>query len=149
MGLSTSLQLLLQYCHTGICVLRHRLHCLFLVLQLVCADTGTVLVVLQDDIEQIMEAFRAFKKNVPVMGGILLDQDMQRVLLVKGWKNSACWGFPRGKIHKNETDAQCAVREVGKSTHPPSCVCAGQAVQGLQIPQQLACIHNAIWVVQL
>jgi hypothetical protein len=42
----------------------------------------------------------------------LLDQDMQRVLLVKGWKNTACWGFPRGKIHKNETDAQCAVREV-------------------------------------
>jgi len=61
-----------------------------------------------------MEHFKAFKKNVPVMGGILLDQDMQRVLLVKGWKNSACWGFPRGKIHKNETDAQCAVREVSK-----------------------------------
>lgn len=59
-----------------------------------------------------MEEFKAFKKNVPVMGGILLDQDMQRVLLVKGWKNTACWGFPRGKIHKNETDAQCAVREV-------------------------------------
>lgn len=66
----------------------------------------------QDDIEAIMEHFKAFKKNVPVMGAILLDQDMQRVLLVKGWKNSACWGFPRGKIHKNETDAQCAVREV-------------------------------------
>ena len=59
-----------------------------------------------------MEEFKAFKKNVPVMGAILLDQDMQRVLLVKGWKNTACWGFPRGKIHKNETDAQCAVREV-------------------------------------
>jgi 8-oxo-dGTP pyrophosphatase MutT (NUDIX family) len=59
-----------------------------------------------------MEEFKIFKKNVPVMGGILLDQDMQRVLLVKGWKNTACWGFPRGKIHKNETDAQCAVREV-------------------------------------
>lgn len=62
-----------------------------------------------------MEEFKIFKKNVPVMGGILLDQDMQRVLLVKGWKNTACWGFPRGKIHKNETDAQCAVREVSKT----------------------------------
>lgn len=68
--------------------------------------------ILQDDIEQIMEHFKAFKKNVPVMGGILLDRTLQRVLLVKGWKNTACWGFPRGKIHKNETDAQCAVREV-------------------------------------
>lgn len=67
-----------------------------------------------------MEQFKSFKKNVPVMGGILLDKSMQRVLLVKGWKNTACWGFPRGKIHKNETDAQCAVREVGcylKSAH--------------------------------
>lgn len=76
----------------------------------------------QGDIEQIMEEFKAFKKNVPVMGGILLDQDMQRVLLVKGWKNTACWGFPRGKIHKNETDAQCAVREVrGRMVCLPQC----------------------------
>ncbi len=59
-----------------------------------------------------MEHFKAFKKNVPVMGGILLDRSLGRVLLVKGWKNTACWGFPRGKIHKNETDVQCAVREV-------------------------------------
>eukprot|EP00775_Hariotina_reticulata_P013707 gene13707-13829_t len=69
-----------------------------------------------DNIEQIMEHFKVFKKNVPVMGGILLDKAMQRVLLVKGWKNSACWGFPRGKIHKNETDMQCAVREVLEET---------------------------------
>eukprot|EP00882_Tetradesmus_deserticola_P003578 GHRQ01003787.1.p1 GENE.GHRQ01003787.1~~GHRQ01003787.1.p1 ORF type:complete len:414 (+),score=150.91 GHRQ01003787.1:159-1400(+) len=77
-----------------------------------CPELRTYL----DDIEQIMEHFKAFKKNVPVMGGILLDKTMQRVLLVKGWKNTACWGFPRGKIHKNETDAQCAVREVLEET---------------------------------
>jgi 8-oxo-dGTP pyrophosphatase MutT (NUDIX family) len=80
---------------------------------------------LQDDIEQIMEHFKAFKKNVPVMGGILLDRTMQRVLLVKGWKNTACWGFPRGKIHKNETDAQCAVREVRHTALNSKCsLCA-------------------------
>lgn len=77
---------------------------------------------MQDDIEQIMEHFKAFKKNVPVMGSILLDQNMQRVLLVKGWKNSSCWGFPRGKIHKNETDAQCAVREVCLLPRPSCCL---------------------------
>lgn len=77
-----------------------------------CPELRTYL----DDIEQIMEHFKAFKKNVPVMGGILLDRTLQRVLLVKGWKNTACWGFPRGKIHKNETDAQCAVREVLEET---------------------------------
>lgn len=66
-----------------------------------------------------MEKFKAFKKNVPVMGGMLLDKTLQLVLLVKGWKNTACWGFPRGKIHENETDTQCAVREVRTSSRVP------------------------------
>eukprot|EP00878_Enallax_costatus_P037562 GHUV01042438.1.p1 GENE.GHUV01042438.1~~GHUV01042438.1.p1 ORF type:complete len:131 (-),score=27.87 GHUV01042438.1:479-871(-) len=88
-----------------------------------------------------MEKFKAFKKNVPVMGGILLDKTLQRVLLVKGWKNTACWGFPRGKIHENETDTQCAVREVRNngsshslcaySTMQPFCaILGGHALQG-------------------
>jgi 8-oxo-dGTP pyrophosphatase MutT (NUDIX family) len=50
------------------------------------------------------------------MGGILLDSSMERVLLVKGWKSTGCWGFPRGKINQNETDMECAVREVLEET---------------------------------
>jgi hypothetical protein len=92
---------------------------------------------LQDDIEQIMEHFKAFKKNVPVMGGILLDKTMQRVLLVKGWKNTACWGFPRGKIHKNETDAQCAVREV-----------RGHAISNSQICRMCKCSGGKAMLLQ-
>lgn len=60
----------------------------------------------------ILEAFNSFKRAVPVMGGILLDASLERVLLVKGWKNSASWGFPRGKINAKESDMDCAVREV-------------------------------------
>lgn len=37
---------------------------------------------------------------------------MTKVLLVKGWKSNATWGFPRGKINKDEPDDLCAIREV-------------------------------------
>jgi mRNA-decapping enzyme subunit 2 len=48
------------------------------------------------------EEFIKYKKHVPVRGGILLNPDMSKVLLVKGWKPGASWGFPRGKINKDE-----------------------------------------------
>jgi 8-oxo-dGTP pyrophosphatase MutT (NUDIX family) len=38
---------------------------------------------------------------------------MAKCLLVRGYKKDAGWGFPRGKLSKDETDAQCAAREVG------------------------------------
>lgn len=60
-----------------------------------------------------MALFKEFKRNVPVMGAILLDARMEHVLLVRGYKGASCWGFPRGKIMKDESDADCAVREVG------------------------------------
>ncbi|KAI8473512.1 MAG: hypothetical protein J3K34DRAFT_410962 [Monoraphidium minutum] len=67
-------------------------------------------------LEDIMAAFKEFKRNVPVMGAILLDVRMEHVLLVRGFKGASCWGFPRGKIMKDESDADCAVREVLEET---------------------------------
>lgn len=32
-------------------------------------------------------------------------------VLVKGWKSSAGWGFPKGKINQEEPRPRCAVRE--------------------------------------
>lgn len=46
----------------------------------------------------------------------MLNQDMDQVVLVKGWKKSATWSFPRGKINKDEPDLDCAVREVYEET---------------------------------
>lgn len=46
----------------------------------------------------------------------MLNQDMDQVVLVKGWKKSATWSFPRGKINKDEPDLDCAVREVFEET---------------------------------
>ena len=46
----------------------------------------------------------------------MLNQQMESVVLVKGWKKGANWSFPRGKINKDEPDLDCAVREVYEET---------------------------------
>lgn len=60
--------------------------------------------------------FLAYKTRVPVRGAIMLNQDMDEVVLVKGWKKGANWSFPRGKINKDEKDLDCAIREVYEET---------------------------------
>ncbi|KAK5167745.1 mRNA-decapping enzyme subunit 2 [Saxophila tyrrhenica] len=62
------------------------------------------------------EEFLAYKVRVPVRGAIMLDEEMEHVLLVRGWKKGASWSFPRGKINKDEKDLDCAVREVYEET---------------------------------
>jgi mRNA-decapping enzyme subunit 2 len=66
--------------------------------------------------QQAYEQFLAYKTRVPVRGAIMLNQDMTHAVLVKGWKKGAKWSFPRGKINKEETDLDCAVREVYEET---------------------------------
>ena len=46
----------------------------------------------------------------------MLNKAMDSVVLVKGWKKSANWSFPRGKINKAEKDLDCAIREVYEET---------------------------------
>ncbi|WEW61069.1 mRNA-decapping enzyme subunit 2 [Emydomyces testavorans] len=60
--------------------------------------------------------FLAYKTRVPVRGAILLNESMDEVVLVKGWKKTAGWSFPRGKINKDEKDLDCAAREVYEET---------------------------------
>lgn len=36
-----------------------------------------------------------------------------QVLLVKGFGIKPSWGFPKGKINKDEAEVACAIREVG------------------------------------
>ena len=67
---------------------------------------------LQNDRQAIFAQFSAYKQAVPVMGAILLNTAMDQCLLVRGFKEHASWGFPRGKLAKDETDVECAVREV-------------------------------------
>ena len=60
--------------------------------------------------------FLLYKTRVPVRGVILLNDAMDHVLLVKGFKKGANWSFPRGKINKDEKDLDCAVREAYEET---------------------------------
>lgn len=67
-------------------------------------------------IDNIYKDFTTYKTSVPVAGAIMLDETLERCLLVKGWKAGASWGFPRGKKNKDEEDSICAVREVIEET---------------------------------
>ncbi len=65
----------------------------------------------QHQLEEIYWRFNAYKQTIPTMGAIILEPNMEKCLLVKGWKAGDGWGFPTGKINKDEADADCAVRE--------------------------------------
>jgi 8-oxo-dGTP pyrophosphatase MutT (NUDIX family) len=67
-------------------------------------------------IEDILASFSAYKGKVPVCGCIILNPEMDKVLLVKGWSNRSSWGFPKGKINKDEPEIVCAAREVYEET---------------------------------
>ncbi|KAJ3053442.1 mRNA-decapping enzyme subunit 2 [Rhizophlyctis rosea] len=68
------------------------------------------------DHEKAFTTFMEYKVRVPVCGAIILNEAMDKVLLVKGWKQSSGWGFPKGKINKDEPEAPCAIREVKEET---------------------------------
>ncbi|KAI8606406.1 Dcp2, box A domain-containing protein [Dissophora ornata] len=60
--------------------------------------------------------FMEYKIRVPVCGAIILNEAMDKCILVKGWTARSGWGFPKGKINKDEPDTSCAVREVWEET---------------------------------
>ncbi|PRP76347.1 hypothetical protein PROFUN_15263 [Planoprotostelium fungivorum] len=70
----------------------------------------------QYSVDEILATFTHYKTRVPVCGGIILNPEMDKVLLVKGWSSRASWGFPKGKINQNEREVDCAVREVYEET---------------------------------
>ncbi|KAI0122102.1 hypothetical protein F4814DRAFT_407558 [Daldinia grandis] len=62
------------------------------------------------------EEFIQYKTRVPVRGAVMLNDDMDAAVLVRGYKKGASWSFPRGKINKDEDDLDCAIREVYEET---------------------------------
>ncbi|KAI8056798.1 Dcp2, box A domain-containing protein [Syncephalis plumigaleata] len=69
-----------------------------------------------DEHEKAYGDFLTYKFRVPVCGAIILNETLDKCLLVKGWTSKAGWGFPRGKINKDESYASCAAREVMEET---------------------------------
>ncbi|KAG5513693.1 hypothetical protein PMAC_000731 [Pneumocystis sp. 'macacae'] len=68
------------------------------------------------DQEKAYSDFLKYKIRVPVRGAIILNDACDECVLVKGWRNSSGWGFPKGKINKGERDSDCAIREVYEET---------------------------------
>jgi mRNA-decapping enzyme subunit 2 len=69
-----------------------------------------------NEVEEILSKWRVFKHHVPTNGAIILDETMRYVLLVQGFWAKASWGFPKGKIVEEESEAKCAIREVLEET---------------------------------
>ncbi|KAJ1666383.1 mRNA-decapping enzyme subunit 2 [Coemansia sp. RSA 1813] len=68
------------------------------------------------DSETAYQTFLDYKFKVPVCGAIILNPTLDKVVLVKGWNSRSSWGFPRGKINKDEPEWQCAQREAIEET---------------------------------
>ncbi|KAG6842221.1 hypothetical protein C0991_000191 [Blastosporella zonata] len=68
------------------------------------------------DHEMAYTTFMQYKTRVPVCGAIMLNDTWEKCVLVKGWKSSSGWGFPKGKINQVEPPASCAIREVLEET---------------------------------
>lgn len=66
-----------------------------------------------DEVDQLCSRFVSYKRSVPVFGAILLNSKLDKGLLVRG---NACWMFPQGKIAKDESEIECAIREVREET---------------------------------
>ncbi|QNP95817.1 mRNA-decapping enzyme subunit 2 [Yarrowia lipolytica] len=63
------------------------------------------------DIKSSIKTFRDYKLAIPVCGAIIMTPKMNKILLVQAYDGNS-WGFPRGKIGKDESKEECAVREV-------------------------------------
>ncbi|KAI0669872.1 Dcp2, box A domain-containing protein [Trametes maxima] len=68
------------------------------------------------DHDRTFASFMQYKTRVPVCGAIMLNDTWDKCVLVKGWKSSAGWGFPKGKINEQEPKHRCAIREVLEET---------------------------------
>lgn len=71
-----------------------------------------ILYAYSQDVLGDLSKFQSYKSVIPVRGAIILNKKMTKALMVKGWKPGSSWGFPKGKINKDEQDEHCAVREV-------------------------------------
>mmetsp|Transcript_25751 Transcript_25751/g.48836 ORF Transcript_25751/g.48836 Transcript_25751/m.48836 type:complete len:321 (-) Transcript_25751:120-1082(-) len=67
-------------------------------------------------VDDIYKNFNAYKQAVPTHGAIILNPKMDKVLLVQGYSKNASWGFPKGKVNKDEEPSTCAIREVLEET---------------------------------
>ncbi|XP_074136790.1 m7GpppN-mRNA hydrolase isoform X3 [Sminthopsis crassicaudata] len=64
-----------------------------------------------EDVQKVLDEWKEYKMGVPTYGAIILDETLENVLLVQGYLAKSGWGFPKGKVNKEEAPHDCAARE--------------------------------------
>ncbi len=70
----------------------------------------------RSEVDRLTAEFKSYKQEVPTCGAAMLNEELDKVLVVRGWGTNAKWGFPKGKVAKDETELQAAIREVLEET---------------------------------
>lgn len=68
------------------------------------------------NVDEVLMRWREYKRSVPTFGAVILDEYLEHVLLVQGYVVKSSWGFPKGKVNKDESPEDCAAREVLEET---------------------------------
>lgn len=68
------------------------------------------------NVQVLLDDFFEYKSRIPTYGAIILNDNSSKCLMVRGWSAKQSWGFPKGKISKNEQPHECAIREVIEET---------------------------------
>jgi len=63
------------------------------------------------DYYRLYKDFHDYQSQIPVYGAILLNKTLDKVLLVMNIRQTN-YSFPKGKINQNESELDCAAREV-------------------------------------
>ncbi|KAI8871582.1 DCP2-domain-containing protein, partial [Ramicandelaber brevisporus] len=66
--------------------------------------------------DETYRQFINYKTQVPSCGAVIINKQLTKCVLVKGYQQGAGWGFPRGKINKDEPMEECAIRETFEET---------------------------------
>ena len=67
------------------------------------------------NVKSIIRSFWQYNADIPRAGGVLINDQKNKVLLVRSCGGSR-WGFPVGKVNYQESTKDCAQREVFEET---------------------------------
>lgn len=70
------------------------------------------IVFISDDLAKLFASFKTHFKNITAAGGLVVNEKKQILMIYRRSK----WDLPKGKVEKNETIEQAAVREVEEET---------------------------------
>lgn len=64
-----------------------------------------------ESIQSLCSQYRKYTRTIPVCGCIILSPCMEYCLTVRSFAKEI-WNYPKGKLNKNESDIDCAIREM-------------------------------------